>query len=214
MQDQKDKFRLLRELMVTEQIADRGIKNPSVLNIMKKIPRHLFVPESIQNDAYNDYPLSIGNGQTISQPYIVALMTELLEPGKEKRILEIGTGSGYQTAILSSLVKEVYTIERIKELYEKSKSLLNELGYSNIHYRLGDGYEGWPESAPYDGIIVTAAPENTPAEYLKQLKEGGRLVIPVGGFLEQYLKLIIKEKNGRLKEQIVCGVRFVELVKE
>ncbi len=209
-----DEFQGLRELMVLEQIANRGVRDKSVLDVMKKVPRHLFLPDYHIQEAYFDYPISIGYGQTISQPYIVALMTELLEIKNNDRILEIGTGSGYQTAILASLSKEVYSIERIQELSEKSQLILKSLGYSNIHFLKGNGFEGWKEFAPFDGIIVTAAPEIIPDAYIEQLEEGGRLVIPVGGIFDQSLKIITKGKGMNFQEQKIIDVRFVKLINE
>jgi protein-L-isoaspartate(D-aspartate) O-methyltransferase len=199
-----------REGMVTDQIKDRGIRDERVLAAMRKVERHRFVPELFRLRAYNDEPLPIGEGQTISQPYIVALMTELLALQGKEKILEIGTGSGYQTAILANLAGEVYSIEVLKPLAEKAKTLLTSLGYSNIHTRCSDGHEGWKEESPFDAIIVTAAPPQVPPQFVEQLKTGGRLVIPVGN-LPQQLNLIIKTAQGT-QQQSVTGVVFVPMI--
>lgn len=203
----------LRERMVDNQIIARGIKDARVISAMKKVERHLFVPESARRYAYRDGPLSIGEGQTISQPYIVAFMTEYLEPEPSMKVLEIGTGSGYQAAILAEIVNEVYTIEIIETLGKRAKELLAGLGYDNVHVKIGDGYEGWAEHAPYDAIIVTCAPNDIPEPLKDQLAEGGRMIIPVGGSGIQYLILNIK-KNGKIRQQSVLPVRFVPMVNE
>jgi len=175
----------LRQKMVNEQIIARGVRAESVIKAMQKVERHLFVPEQYRNFAYSDRPLPIGEGQTISQPYIVALMTELLDLKKSDKVLEIGTGSGYQAAILAEICDSVYTIEIIPSLGKQAQALLRELGYHNIHCKIGDGYLGWPEHAPYDGIIVTCAPSKIPQPLKEQLAEGGRMVIPVGATYTQ-----------------------------
>lgn len=203
----------LRERMVDNQIIARGIKDARVISAMKKVERHLFVPESARSYAYRDGPLSIGEGQTISQPYIVAFMTEYLEPEPSMKVLEIGTGSGYQAAILAEIVDEVYTIEIIETLGKRAKELLAGLGYDNVHVKIGDGYKGWAEHAPYDAIIVTCAPNDIPEPLKDQLAEGGRMIIPVGGSGIQYLILNIK-KNGKIRQQSVLPVRFVPMVNE
>ncbi len=177
---QADKFEAMRQRMVRTQIMERGISNPAVLEAMKKVPRHLFVPKEYENEAYNDYPLPIGHNQTISQPYIVAYMTDVLKPGSRMKALEIGTGSGYQAAILAEIVDKVYTIEIVPELAKESADRLKKLGYNNIICKYGDGYQGWKEYAPFDLIIVTAAAETIPQPLIDQLAENGRLVIPVG----------------------------------
>ena len=195
--------------MVETQIRNRGVKNERVLEALRKVPRHEFVPEKQADQAYNDYPLQIGYGQTISQPYIVALMTELLEIKSDGRVLEIGTGSGYQAAVLAELAAEVYTIEIVEPLALQARETLDRLGYTNIKIRSGDGFYGWPEAAPFDGVIVTAAPEKVPQPLLDQLKEGGRLVIPEGRY---YQDLVVYEKSGgKTRRREVIPVRFVPM---
>lgn len=198
--------------MIENQIRARGIKDEVVLNTIRKVDRQKFVPEEIRHHAYSDRPLPIGEGQTISQPYIVALMTELLELKKGNRVLEVGTGSGYQAAILAELADHVYTIETIGSLALSAERLLRELGYRNINVKIGDGYIGWEEFAPFDAIIVTAAPSHVPQPLLDQLKEGGRLVIPVGDYYQE-LKKITKVK-GKIKSQNVIPVVFVPMIGE
>ena len=206
-----DPFKEKREKMVKEQLIRRGIHDERVLNAMRKVPRHLFVPPDLIEEAYNDYPLPIGYGQTISQPYMVALMTEALEIKENDKVLEIGTGSGYQTAILAELCKEVYTIERILPLLERAKEILRKLGYKNIHFRAGDGTLGWPENKPYDAIIVTAGAPKIPQPLLDQLAEGGRLVIPVGDRFSQELIKVTKLEGEFIRENL-GGCRFVDLI--
>lgn len=209
VQQQADRYELMRERMVRTQIVDRGLSNPLVIAAMKKVPRHLFVPKEYLDEAYNDYPLPIGYGQTISQPYIVAYMTDVLRPAKGMKALEIGTGSGYQAAVLAEIVDKVYTIEIVPELAKESAVLLKKLGYENITCRYGDGYKGWEEHAPFDLIIVTAAAEAVPQPLVDQLAEGGRLVIPVGKpNAVQELQLITKRKN-RIETKRLTFVRFV-----
>lgn len=211
---QTDHFKSQRALMVETQLAQRGIKDKAVLEAMRKVPRHLLVPEKIRDYAYEDRPLPIGEGQTISQPFIVAFMTELIKPTKDMRVLEIGTGSGYQAAVLAEIVKEVYTIEIFEGLGKRAEQDLNSLGYHNIHIRIGDGYKGWPEAAPFDAIIVTAAPEKIPQPLIDQLAEGGKMIIPVGeeGKVQQ---LILGEKTkGKFKTRYVSSVRFVPFLRE
>ena len=210
--DNKDIFSLARERMVRDQIEARGIKDKRLLNVMRKIPRHLFVEEALRNQAYNDYPLPIGEGQTISQPYIVALMTEALELKGQEKVLEIGTGCGYQTAILAELAQSVFTIERIPTLMQRAKAILDSLGYFNVAYKTGNGTLGWPEVAPFQGIIVTAAAPEIPQPYVEQLEPGGKMVIPLGDKFSQVLYKIIKLPDGRIKKQYLCGCRFVPLV--
>ena len=202
----------LRQKMVNEQIIARGVRTESVIKAMQKVERHLFVPEQYRNFAYSDRPLPIGEGQTISQPYIVALMTELLDLKKSDKVLEIGTGSGYQAAILAEICDSVYTIEIIPSLGKQAQALLRELGYHNIHCKIGDGYLGWPEHAPYDGIIVTCAPSKIPQPLKEQLAEGGRMVIPVGATYTQELVLVTKTK-GKLIQKSVIPVRFVPMLR-
>jgi protein-L-isoaspartate(D-aspartate) O-methyltransferase len=201
-----------RARMVAEQIQARGVRDARVLAAMRDVPRHRFVPASQETEAYQDRPLSIGHGQTISQPYIVALMTELVRPQPADRALEIGTGSGYQAAILSRLVSRVYTIEIVEPLARDAERRLTTLGFSNVTVRVGDGYAGWPEAAPFDVIVVTAAPDHVPPPLVAQLKPGGRLVIPVGPvFAVQELRLIEKDAAGEIHTRTVAPVAFVPL---
>jgi len=202
----------LRADMVKHQIMARGISDPLVLNAMSSVKRHLFVPKELISSAYNDYPLPIGHGQTISQPYIVALMTELLELRGGERVLEIGTGSGYQTAILAEIAGSVYSIEIVEELALEVKERIESLGYTNIQIRAGDGYSGWPEEAPFDAIIITAAPDHVPGPLLEQLKLGGVLVLPLGTCFQDLYK-IKKSKEGIIERKI-APVRFVPLIRK
>eukprot|EP00056_Hartaetosiga_gracilis_P022488 m.30894 g.30894 ORF g.30894 m.30894 type:complete len:223 (-) comp9673_c0_seq1:235-903(-) len=201
-----------RKAMVAEQISSRGrgVTDVNVLEAMQTVPRHAFVTARGQSETYGDFPLSIGYDVTISQPYIVAFMTEALQLKPTDRVLEIGTGSGYQAAVLAELAKEVFTVEVIEDLTTKAKATCEELGYDNIFYRVGDGHEGWSDMAPFDAIIVTAAPAAVPEKLLDQLNIGGRLVIPVGKS-SQYLYVFTRTENG-FKKQNVMGVRFVPLV--
>ena len=198
-------------IMVKKQLENRGIQDEGVLRTMRETPRHLFIPEYLRDMAYDDGPLPIGEGQTISQPYIVALMTELLELNGDERILEIGTGSGYQAAVLSPLVKKVYSIEIIKSLAEGADKKLKEIQYHNVAVKWGDGYQGWIEHAPYDAIIVTAAPDRIPQTLIDQMKIGGRLVLPVGTYFQK-LKVITKMRDGEVGEKNIISVRFVPMV--
>jgi protein-L-isoaspartate(D-aspartate) O-methyltransferase len=209
---QPSDYATLRERMVTQQLqtAGRDISNSAVLAALRRVPRHEFVPETERPQAYQDRPLPIGFGQTISQPYIVALMTEQLAPRSTDRVLEIGTGSGYQAAVLAELVAEVYSIEIIEPLAQRATGDLARLGYTNVFVRAGDGYQGWPEAAPFDAIIVTCAPERVPQPLIEQLRDGGRLIIPLGGGLEQQLVLLRKQGN-RLQQTAVIPVRFVPM---
>ncbi len=204
-----------RHLMVKDGIENyphHPVEDPNVLLAMRLVPRHLFIPEEYQDLAYRNSPLLIGHNQTISQPFIVAHMTELLELKPEYRVLEIGTGSGYQAAVLGELCKHVYTIEIVAPLGKKAAMLLKELGYDQVQVRIGDGYEGWPEEAPFDRIIVTCAPENIPQALLDQLAPGGRMVIPVGGQYEtQYMVEVTKDKKGRISQKEHYPVRFVPM---
>jgi len=199
-----------RQRMLDEQIRARGVTDPAVLAAMAAVPRHLFVPEEERRGAYDDQPLPIGAGQTISQPYIVALMSSLLNLNSGSRVLEVGTGSGYQAAVLSRLAREVYTIEIVKPLGERARRTLAELGYKNVHVRIGDGYQGWREAAPFDGIIVTAAPPSIPGPLMAQVKVGGKLVIPVG---KTYQDLIVltRRRDGGFDRESVLPVRFVPM---
>ena len=201
-----------REAMVREQIAGRGIRDRRVIEAMRHVPRHSFIPAAERARAYDDGPVPIGQGQTISQPYIVALMTELVRPQPGDRVLEVGTGSGYQAAVLARLVKHVYTIELEETLARSATAVLRELQFENITVRTGDGYGGWPEHAPFDIVIVTAAPEHIPQPLIDQLKPGGRLIVPVGPrFSVQQLKLLEKDAGGAIKTTEVSPVMFVPL---
>ena len=207
----QDKYLHRRMNMVSTQVIARGITDERVIQAMRKVERHLFVPEEYAHRAYDDDPVPIGYGQSISQPYIVAFMTELLKLDSTDRVLEIGTGSGYQAAILAEICKSVYTIELIPQLANRAKNLLSELGYKNLFVKAGDGYKGWPEYAPFDAIIVTCAPTHIPRPLEKQLKEGGRMIIPVG---EKYVQelVLLEKKDGRLRRRNVLPVTFVPMV--
>ena len=206
----EETFSALRERMVGEQIIRRGIQDREVIRAMQTVPRHWFVPKELVRKAYDDTPLPIGYGQTISQPYIVAYMTQTVKAGKEDKILEIGTGSGYQAAILSAIAGEIYTIEIIPQLAQTASLRLKKRGYKNVKARCADGYYGWQQQAPFDAIIVTAAAGHIPPPLLKQLKPGGRMVIPVGGpFMVQSLVLAKKDKAGAITTQNLMPVRFV-----
>jgi len=199
--------------MVETQIASRGVRDPQVLAAVREVPRELFVDAGERARAFDDTPLPIAGNQTISQPYIVALMSELLDLSPEEKVLEIGTGSGYQSAVLSRLCRRVYSIEIVPELARSAGARLKQLGYTNVTVREGDGYRGWPEEAPFDGIIVTAAPERIPQPLIEQLAPGGRMVIPVGGFFQE-LKVFRKDAAGRVTEQAILPVRFVPMTGE
>jgi protein-L-isoaspartate(D-aspartate) O-methyltransferase len=211
--DQADDDAGRRARMVETQIVARGVRDPRVLAAMRKVPRHLFVEPSERASAYEDHPLPIAGRQTISQPYIVALMTELLSLTPDARVLEIGTGSGYQSAVLGEVAREVYSIEIIPELAQAAAEKLRSLGYSNVIVKQGDGYRGWPEKAPFDGIIVTAAPPRIPEPLMDQLAPGGRMVIPVGGFFQE-LKVFTKNSDGSVSEKDIIPVRFVPMTGE
>ena len=201
-----------RAAMVSEQIAARDVKTPAILEAVRRVPRHRFVPPSEQQYAYRDMPLPIGQGQTISQPYIVALMTELVQPDASDRVLEVGTGSGYQAAVLAELVDHVYTIEIEPELARGATHVLRELGYDNVTVRTGDGYAGWPEEAPFDIIVLTAAPDHVPQALIDQLKRDGLMIVPVGPvFAVQQLRLIEKDERGEVRTRNIAPVRFVPL---
>jgi protein-L-isoaspartate(D-aspartate) O-methyltransferase len=206
-----DSYTAERARMVHEQIQARGVRNPDVLRVMAVTPRHLFVPADLQHEAYRDRPLGIGYAATISQPYIVALMTELLRPGVRQRVLEVGTGSGYQAAVLAQLTGHVYTIEIVPELADSARETLRRLGYGNVTVRQGDGYLGWPEQAPFDRIILTAAPPEIPEALIAQLANGGRMVAPVGGWLTQSLVLVEKGLDGSIRRWTEGGVSFVPM---
>jgi protein-L-isoaspartate(D-aspartate) O-methyltransferase len=206
----EDEYRSARERMVRSQLIPRGIRDPRVLKAMEKVPRHRFVGETFAGQAYEDRPLSIGHGQTISQPYIVALMTEALELTEHGKVLEIGTGSGYQAAILAELSEHVYTIERVEPLLERAGTILKELGYVNVTLKAFNGTIGWREHAPFDAIMVTAGAPDIPRPLLDQLAEGERLVIPVGDRLTQQLLKVVREKNEFFKQDL-GPVRFVNL---
>jgi len=213
-QAQSDPFEHRRWQMVAQDIEARGVKDKRVLQAMRNVKRHLFVDEAQRDKAYNDHPLPIGEGQTISQPYVVALMTEALALKGTERVLELGTGSGYQAAVLAEIVKEVYTIEIRQGLYTTVRDRMQKLGYRNVQVKLGDGYFGWPEHAPFDAIIVTAAANHIPPPLIAQLKEGGRLIIPLGSTIfSQNLMLLTKEKGKQTMTEL-GGVRFVPLVGE
>ncbi|MEK7829102.1 MAG: protein-L-isoaspartate(D-aspartate) O-methyltransferase [Deltaproteobacteria bacterium] len=210
----QDVYEKKRQIMIEKDIRGRGIADKKVLDVMGKTPRHLFVEGHLRDAAYEDYPLPIDEGQTISQPYVVALMTEVLQLKPSDRVLEIGTGSGYQAAILAEIVKEVYTIEIRKGLAEKAEKRLKDMGYKNVKVKYGDGYFGWEEYTPFDAIIITAAANHIPPSLIKQLKEGGRLIIPLGSTVySQTLILAIKEK-GELNLQEITSVRFVPMIGE
>jgi len=210
----QEEFAQQREEMVETQLKNRDIANELVLEAMRKVPRHLFMPASVRQYAYIDSPVPIGEGQTISQPYIVGLMTQTVDPRPGDRALEVGTGSGYQAAVLGELVQEVYTIEIVPVLAERAGKVLSESGSDNVEVRQGDGYQGWPEKAPFDIILITAAPEEIPKPLIDQLAEGGRLVVPVGPQGEiQTLTLVTKEK-GEVKRAYITDVRFVPMTGE
>jgi len=206
----EDEFRVARKRMVEEQIGARGVLNPRLLAVMESVPRHLFVPADDLPWAYGDGPMPIGHGQTISQPYIVALMTELLQVESTDRVLEVGTGSGYQAAVLGQMAVEVHTVEMIPELAAQAARTLTDLGYANVHVHAGDGSLGWSETAPYDGILVAAAAPSAPQPLLDQLAEGGRLVIPVGSRGFQQLE-VWKRTGQEFKRQVNLAVAFVPL---
>ena len=209
-----EKTKAQRQRMVQEQIISRGITDQRVIDAMSKIPRHLFVDEALTGKAYGDHPLPIGEGQTISQPYVVALMTEALKLKSTDRVLEIGTGSGYQAAVLAEIVKEIYTIEIRERLKTKASKLLSELGYLNVKTRYADGYFGWEEYAPFDAIIITASANHIPPPLIKQLKEGGRLIIPLGSTLYYQTLTLVTKKSGEPEVRQMGGVAFVPMTGE
>jgi protein-L-isoaspartate(D-aspartate) O-methyltransferase len=206
---------IVLEMRATARETGRDKLSDSVLRAMRTVPRHRFVPQGLAGDAYRNHPLPIGLGQTISQPFIVALMTELLDPRPDMRVLEIGTGSGYQAAVLAECVAKVYTIEIVAPLGERAREALKELGYKNVEVRIGDGYKGWPEAAPFDAIMVTAAPDHIPQPLVDQLAPKGRMVIPVGSrYGNQELLIITKDADGRAVTRRTIAVRFVPLTRE
>jgi len=203
-----------RERMVVEQIEARGVRDAAVLSAMRRVPRHRFMPEDVRPRAYLDGAAPIGHQQTISQPWIVASMTEQLELRQGARVLEVGTGSGYQAAVLAEMGAEVYSIEIVEPLAERASTILADLGYENVHVRAGDGYRGWPEAAPFDAIIVTAAPDHVPTPLVDQLAPGGRMAIPVGHRGSQGLRLLVRDEDGSIREEILYGVLFVPMTGE
>jgi protein-L-isoaspartate(D-aspartate) O-methyltransferase len=202
-----------RAIMVNEQLVARGIKDPTTLEALGSVPRHEFIPARLRHEAYADYPLPIGHGQTISQPYIVAFMTEAIRPQPGEKILEVGAGSGYQAAILAHLGTEVYSVEIVEPLAELARQNLFRLGFKNAHVRHGDGYRGWPEHAPFDAIIVTCAPDQIPPDLVAQLRDGGRMIIPIGGGMDQQL-ILLRKHGDRIEKQSVLPVRFVPMTGE
>jgi protein-L-isoaspartate(D-aspartate) O-methyltransferase len=210
----QDRFETARERMVQAQIVARGVRDTSTLRALRTVPRHKFVPPDRANFAYNDAPLSIGYDQTISQPYIVALMTELIKPRRGQRVLEVGTGSGYQAAVLAEIVDSVFTIEILPELASSAANRLTSLGYRNVVVRYGDGYLGWPEHAPFDAIVVTAAAEHIPQPLIEQLKEGGTMVIPVGPVEAVQSLIVVRKKGGKILKESKLPVRFVPLIRK
>lgn len=206
-----DRYAEPRRDMVDRQLRARGIENPHVLAAMGRVPRHEFVPAPLRGSAYGDFPLPIGHGQTISQPYIVAFMTEALRPAPTDRVLEIGTGSGYQAAVLAELVAKVYTIEIVAPLGERARTDLARLKYDNVQVRIGDGYAGWPESAPFDAIIVTCSPAHIPAPLVQQLRDGGRMIIPVGDARSGQELYLLEKRGTKVEQRAVLPVRFVPM---
>ncbi len=204
-----DEFKPRRIAMVASQIEARRVRDPQVLEAMRRVQRHRFVPEKLQSQAYDDHPLAIGHDQTISQPYIVALMTELIRPEPKMKVLEVGTGSGYQAAVLAECAGQVFSIEIVPALGTAATELLRSLGYDNVQVRIGDGFDGWPEQAPFDAILVTAAPETIPQPLLDQLAVGGRLVIPVGGFAQNLI--VVERTQDGYERRVITPVRFVPM---
>ncbi|HLY10464.1 MAG TPA: protein-L-isoaspartate(D-aspartate) O-methyltransferase [Planctomycetota bacterium] len=205
-----DGFDVLRRRMVERQLAAQGIRDPRVLEAIRTVPRHLFVPESQIHQAYEDHPVAIGQGQTISQPYMVARMSEALDLRGGERVLEIGSGSGYQTAVLKALKADVYSVERLPELSRQAQENVERAGYFGVHYKIGDGSRGWPEEAPFDRVMVTAGAPTMPVSLVEQLREGGSMVIPVGGESEQEL-LLVRRGQGRVTRERICACVFVKL---
>ena len=211
---QEDVHKERRETMVKQQIEKRGIKDQSVLRAMRNVKRHEFVPSSLVDNAYNDRPLPIGYGQTISQPYIVAYMTDIIDPKADFKVLEIGTGSGYQAAVLAAIVREVYTIEIVPQLSKPASERLKNLGYKNAQVKTGDGYFGWKEHAPFDAIIVTAAAEYIPPPLIEQLKDGGKMVIPVGSPFMTQMLMLVEKKGGKTTTKSLLPVAFVPFTRQ
>lgn len=211
---QTDSYQSKREQMVKTQIISRGITNRDVIEAMLKVERHKLVPENMRTNAYSDSPLPIGGGQTISQPYIVAYMTDILRPKPGMTVLEVGTGSGYQAAVLAEIVEEVYTIEIVAHLGLRAKKALKAMGYDNIQVKIGDGYQGWPEKAPFDAIIVTAAAEKIPPPLIAQLKDGGRMIIPVGPSSDAQQLMLVEKSKGKTKISKMLPVRFVPFTRD
>jgi protein-L-isoaspartate(D-aspartate) O-methyltransferase len=210
--DNQPDYDALRQRMIHDQIMARGITDKRILRAFDKVERHLFVDSALMHEAYNDYPLPIDEGQTISQPYIVAVMTDMLELEKDDKVLEIGTGSGYQAAILAEMVDSVFSVEIVESLGLSAQTRLHDLGYGNIFIKIGDGYRGWPEHAPFDAIIVTCAPEEIPQPLIDQLTDGGRMIIPIGGFLQELV--LLKKEDGKLSKKIIAPVQFVPMTGE
>ncbi len=211
-QEKGDFYMTQRLSMVEKQLKNRGIEDSLVLEAMKNVERHLFVPQKSRLEAYEDGPLPIGHGQTISQPYIVAYMTQMLDLDGTERLLEIGTGSGYQAAVLAEIGCEVYTIEIVKELKIRAEQTLQKLGYDNVHCKYGDGYKGWPEYAPYDAIIVTAAPPEIPEKLVNQLDQNGRMILPKGSVFQELI--LITKVEGKVHKKKLLPVRFVPMIKK
>lgn len=205
------RYESLRRKMVDEQLAGHGIRDERVLSAMGRIPRHLFVPESMADQAYEDHPVAIGQGQTISQPYMVACMSQALALQGGEKVLEVGSGSGYQTAVLKALNADVYTVERLPELSDRARENVERAGFSGVHYRVGDGSRGWTEEAPFDRVIVTAGAPTMPVSLVQQLREGGSMVIPVGGDERQEL-LLVRRGQGRVTRERICSCMFVKLL--
>lgn len=214
LQAERDPLTARRKAMVERDIKGRAINDPAVLMAMEKVPRHLFVDTRLQDQAYSDYPLPIGQGQTISQPYIVALMTQCLGLKKKDKVLEIGTGSGYQTAVLAEIVQQVYTVEIIKALADRAAALLKSLGYCNITFKTGDGYQGWKEYAPYDAILVTCSVDSIPPLLAAQLKEGGKIILPLGDARTVQTLVLGVKQGGTIERKNISAVRFVPMTGE
>ncbi len=209
-----DEQQVKREMMVENQIIARGVSDPATLEALRRVERHRFVDADMERRAYDDRPLPIGHGQTISQPYIVAFMTEIVRPKKGQKVLEIGAGSGYQAAVLAEIVDQVYTVEIVEPLAKQATERMKELGYDNVHVRHGDGYYGWPEEAPFDSIVVTAAADYIPPKLIEQLKDGGRMIIPVGSPLRTQHLMLVEKKDGEVTTRNLMPVRFVPFTRD